>query len=54
MKQGLAESICSVVDFVSGDSPYGEFAARVRRQGSGSNKDHDWDDSGNPADWEQW
>jgi len=34
----------------SGDSPYGEFAARVRRQDSGSNKDHDWDESGNPTD----
>jgi len=37
--------------FVSRELEYREFAARVRRRESGSNEDHDWDDSGDPADW---
>jgi hypothetical protein len=41
-----------LAQFVSGDLAYDEFAARVRRRESGSNEDHDWDESGDPADWE--
>jgi hypothetical protein len=43
-----------LTDFVSGALSYDEFAARVRRRQSGTNEDHDWEEGGDPADWEAW
>jgi hypothetical protein len=41
-------------DFVYDDTSYAGFAARVRRREAGTNEDHDWEETGDPADWDEW